>query len=85
MPCDENRLRLAVHPPYSPDLAPSDFFLFGHIKSCLQEIAFLSREDLPAAIYEIVGAILQPTLEDVFRHWMERLEWVSQNSGDQYP
>jgi hypothetical protein len=32
---EENPLRLAVYPPYSPDLAPSDFFLFGHIKYCL--------------------------------------------------
>jgi histone-lysine N-methyltransferase SETMAR len=38
--CEEDRLRLAVHPPYSPDLAPSNFFLFGHIKHCLQGIAF---------------------------------------------
>jgi histone-lysine N-methyltransferase SETMAR len=33
--CEENQLRLAVHSPYSPDLAPSDFFLFGHIKHCM--------------------------------------------------
>jgi transposase len=26
------RVKLAHHPPYSPDLAPSDFFLFGYIK-----------------------------------------------------
>jgi histone-lysine N-methyltransferase SETMAR len=66
--CEENRLCLAVHPPYSPDLAPSDFFLFGHIKHCLQGIAFPSRAELLAAIYEIVGAIPRPTLEDVFGH-----------------
>jgi hypothetical protein len=49
--CEENRLRLAVHPPYSPDFAPPDFFLFGHIKHYLQEIAFPSREGLLAAIH----------------------------------
>jgi hypothetical protein len=26
--CEENGLRLAPHPPYLHDLAPSDFFLF---------------------------------------------------------
>jgi histone-lysine N-methyltransferase SETMAR len=80
--CEENRIRLTVHPLYSPDLAPSDFFLFGHIEHCLQGITFPSRVALLAAIHEIVGAIPRPTLEDVFRHWMERLEWVSQNNGD---
>jgi histone-lysine N-methyltransferase SETMAR len=44
--CEENLLRLAMHPAYSPDLAPSDFFLFGHIKHCLHGIAFPSREEL---------------------------------------
>jgi hypothetical protein len=73
------------HPPYSNDLAPSEFFLFGHIKHCLQGIAFPSREELLAAINEILGAMPRPTLEEVFRHWMERLEWVSQNNSDDYP
>jgi hypothetical protein len=53
--CEENQLRLAVPPPYSPDLAPTDFFLFGYIKHCLQGIAFPSREELRAGIHEIVG------------------------------
>jgi hypothetical protein len=82
--CEENPLRLAVYPPYSPDLAPSDFFRFGHIKHCLRGIAFPSREELLAVMHEIVGAIPRPALEDVFRHWMETLEWVSQNNGDYY-
>jgi hypothetical protein len=43
--CEENRLRLGVDPPYPPDLALYDFFLFGHIKHCLQGIAFPSREE----------------------------------------
>jgi hypothetical protein len=83
--CEENRPLLTVHPPDSPDITPSDFFLFGHIKYCLQGIAFPSSEELLVAIHEIVAAISRPTLEGVFRHWMERLEWVSQNNGEYYP
>jgi hypothetical protein len=81
----ENRLRLAVHPPNSPDLAPSGFSLFGRIKHSLPGISFPSREELLAAIHEIVTVTPRPTLKDMFRHWMERLEWVSQNNGDCYP
>jgi hypothetical protein len=33
---DENGLRLALHPPYLPDLAPSDSFLFGYVKERLK-------------------------------------------------
>jgi hypothetical protein len=82
--CEENRLRPTVHSPYSPDLAPSDFFLFGHVKYYLQGIAFPSREELLAPLHEIGSAIPRPTLEDMFRPWMERLEWVSQHTGDYY-
>jgi hypothetical protein len=59
--CEENRRRLVVHPPDSSNLASSDFFLFGHIKHCLQGIAFPPREELLAAIHEIVVAIPRPT------------------------
>jgi hypothetical protein len=34
---DDNGLRTAPYPPYSPDLAPSDFFLFGHVKGLSEE------------------------------------------------
>jgi hypothetical protein len=27
-----NQMKQAPHPPYSPDLAPSDCFLFGYVK-----------------------------------------------------
>jgi hypothetical protein len=82
--CQEIRLHLVIHPPYSIDCVPSDFFLFGYIKHGLQGIAFPSHEELLATIHEIARAIPRPTLEDVFRHWMERLESVSQNNGDNY-
>jgi hypothetical protein len=82
---EEKWLRFAVHPLHQPDPGPSDFLLFGHINHCLQGIVFPSCEKLLAAIPEIVGAILRPTLKDVFRHWMERLEWVPQNNAEYYP
>jgi hypothetical protein len=32
---EEHGLRTALHPPYSPDQALSDFFLFGYVKRAL--------------------------------------------------
>jgi hypothetical protein len=29
-----------VHTPYSPDLAPSDFYLFGYAKRCFAGLLF---------------------------------------------
>jgi histone-lysine N-methyltransferase SETMAR len=81
----ENGLPPATHPAYSPDLAPSDFFLVGYVKDCLQGIIFSSDEESLAEIREVLGEIQLETLAHVFDHWMERLEWVSQNNGGYFP
>ena len=41
----ELRFELLDHPPYSPDLDPSDFFLFPHLKIALGEHRFSSNEE----------------------------------------
>jgi hypothetical protein len=83
--CAENGQRIATHPPYSPDLAPSDFFLFAHIKNCLQGITFQSHEPLLAGTVAVLDQIPIETLQRLFESWMEKPEWISENNGDYYP
>jgi hypothetical protein len=45
----QNRMKSAPHPPYSPDLAPSDFYLFGNVKRCLTGLSFDDADQLLAA------------------------------------
>jgi histone-lysine N-methyltransferase SETMAR len=66
--CEANGLRLAPHPPYSPDLAPADFFLCGYVKKCLKVMVFRSYEELLNAIGEMVTNIESETLTAVFEH-----------------
>jgi len=40
---------LLPHPPYSPDLAPCDFFLFPNLKNSLAGQKFVSNEEIVAA------------------------------------
>lgn len=40
------------HPPYSPDLAPSDYFLFSNLKKDLRGKRFGSDEEMKAAVQE---------------------------------
>jgi histone-lysine N-methyltransferase SETMAR len=37
---NENRMKSTPHPPYFPNLAPSDFYLFWDIKRCLTGLSF---------------------------------------------
>jgi len=54
------------HPPYSPDLAPSDFFLFGHIKRLLGGYHFENAGELLSMVVKIIDAITKEMRENVF-------------------
>jgi hypothetical protein len=64
--CEENGLRLAPHPPYSPDLAPPDFFLFDYVKECLKGMVFPSYDEFLDTIGEVVTGVESETLTAVF-------------------
>ena len=40
------------HPPYSPDLAPSDFHVFGPLKEAMGSKSFRSDEEVQQAVHE---------------------------------
>ena len=43
---EECGYEILPHPPYSPDLAPSDYFLFPNLKSYMKGKRFDSDEDV---------------------------------------
>ena len=75
----------APHPPYSPDLAPSDFYLFGYVKEKLKGHSFKDRESLFEAIRSIIEGISYANRVSVFDQWMYRCQWVSSNKGLYFP
>jgi histone-lysine N-methyltransferase SETMAR len=79
----ENHIGRAPHPPYSPGLAPSDFWLFGHVKTSRVGQTFDESEQLEA-ITEFLNKIQPPEVVAVFSHWPERVRWVLENNGGYY-
>ena len=71
----------APHPPYSPDIAPSDFFLFGYVKERLKGRSFKKKDDLFGAIFSIIEVIPSELKYKVFEEWAERCRWVSLHEG----
>jgi hypothetical protein len=49
---------LVHQPPYSPDLAPCDFFLFGYLKQHLEGKHFNKEDQVLAAVKEILDKML---------------------------
>jgi hypothetical protein len=43
---DSHRMRRVHQPPFSPDLAPSDFYLFGKVKTTLMGSVFENEQEL---------------------------------------
>ena len=72
------------HPPYSPDIAVCDFFLFGKLKHYLQQVAVSDRQDLESEIDRILNQISSEEWKRVFTEWLKRLRWIVDNNGDYY-
>ena len=52
---ERNGYELIPHPAYSPDLTPSDFFLFPNLKKDIRELHFRSDEEVVTAVEEWVN------------------------------
>ena len=67
---ERNGYELIPHPAYSPDLAPSDFFLFPNLKKDIRGCHFRSDEEVVTEVEEWVNG-KEP---DFFSSWMMVLE-----------
>lgn len=69
-------------PPRSPDLAPCDFFLWGHLKSAIYKTRHYNLEDLREAIIQGCRQITNRQLANVRREFYNRLGYcLAQNGG----
>jgi hypothetical protein len=68
--------------PYSPDLAPSDFFLFGYVKGKFMGYRAETPSELLVRIRVILAEIPRETLNAVFLEWMDRLQKYVQVDGE---
>jgi hypothetical protein len=75
-------MKSGLHPPYSPDLAPSDFYLFGYVKRCLTGLSFEDADQLLAAVEGALEGIEKMTLQRVFLEWMDRLRKCIAANGE---
>jgi hypothetical protein len=77
-----NRMKQAPHPPYLPDLAPSDFLVFGYVKGKLMGYRAETPSELLVRIRVILSEIPRETSNTVFLKWMERLQKCVQVDGE---
>jgi hypothetical protein len=60
------------HPPYSPDLAPCDFFLFPKIKLKLKGLQFDTTEEIQAESPRVLDTLQGKHFQKAFQKWRRR-------------
>jgi hypothetical protein len=76
------RIRPIDYPPSSPDLAPSDFYLFGKLKGALAGQECESTEELLLMIRGVTDSTGPGDLEPVFDAWERRPNECIQTKGE---
>ena len=59
---------LPVVPPYSPDLAPCDFWLFPKLTGCRYE----TTGEMKEAVTKVIDTLTQEDFHGVFQNLLER-------------
>ena len=62
------------HPPYTPDLAPADFFLFPHLKATIKCARFSNVNVIKDRVTAVLQSIPQEIFADCFRKLYERCQ-----------
>lgn len=79
------RWNVLPHSPYSPDLAPSDFFLFKMLKNFLRGRNFEDQQSLEAAVTTFFGSQEADFFRKPFFELKERLQYVIREEGSYVP
>jgi hypothetical protein len=75
-------MRRVPQPPFSPDLAPSDFYLFGKPKTTLMGSVFENEPELLDGIMRVLDRRTRDELESAFEEWVARLDVCIHRGGD---
>jgi hypothetical protein len=75
-------MTLALHPPYSPDLAPCDFFLFPKLKMKLKGRRFQTAEEIQAESQAVLNMLQENDVQECFKNWQCHWDHCQASEGD---
>lgn len=80
----KNSTNIVPQPPYSPDLAPCDFWLFSKLKRPLRGHRFDSIEEIKAESKRELMAIPEDEYKQCFENWKKRWHSCIASGGDYF-
>ena len=72
------------HPPYSPDLASCNFFLFPKLKGILKGTRFQKVEDIKTSVTRHLKTITKEEFSQCFKAWSKRIEKCIKANGEYF-
>lgn len=85
--CDffaKNSTHIVPQPPYSPDLAPCDFWLFSKLKRPMRGRRFDTIEEIKTESKKVLKAIPEKDYSDCFEDWKKRWQKCVLSDGDYF-
>ena len=66
-------IKTVPHRPYSPDLAPCDFWLFPKLRGCRYE----TTEEMKEAVTKVIDTLTQKDFDGAFQKLLERYKCIA--------
>ena len=79
-----NSIITLPHPPYSPDLAPCDFFLFPKMKLQLKDRHSYRVEEIQWESQNVLGTVPEQDFQHAFQQWQRRWDQCVAAQGDYF-
>jgi hypothetical protein len=70
----KNKIAVILHPLYSPDLAPCDFFLFSKLKLKLKGRRFDTIAYIQAELQRVLDTLIEKDFQEAFQKWRRRCD-----------
>ncbi|UYV76804.1 hypothetical protein LAZ67_14002066 [Cordylochernes scorpioides] len=80
----KNGTQILLQPPYFPDIAPNDFFLFPKLKAVLKGRHFDTRDDIIEKSPLALKSIPKEAYKNCFDNWEKRWHWCVEARGDYF-
>jgi len=77
----QNNITMLPHPPYSPDLAPCDFFIIPKLKTDLKEHDFGTVENVQAAATKALNNISSEDFLHCYEEWQKHWNCCIRSQG----
>jgi histone-lysine N-methyltransferase SETMAR len=78
------KIKVLPHPPYSPDLAPCDFWLFPLLTQCMAERKFSRCQDLAKEVNSQLRRVPRSEYAECFKKLIQRLRQCIEVGGEYF-